>query len=289
MARDTLLKEHPERFKNDSTFFITFLILYLIFNILLAIVLDLDLILITFLFDLMAFVLIPWYVVKIVLFDEPKQKILFVAWFSVLFGLTGLEAFLWAFLTGEISLVMYRYTQALMLFLITCASQLNKDKTIVVPLFRGIKINITKFLSMIKRFKSWRNWTLDSKIASVILLMSIIGIGTYFIIQPYHDPYTDLYFLASDGSLDLPKSMRVNETLSFIVGIYNSEYKMINYSLMIYWDNNSIETFNIVLDHGQRWEKSLSLIMNSTGWHELSATLSWNEKSQEIYWRLNVS
>lgn len=97
---------------------------------------------------------------------------------------------------------------------------------------------------------------------TIALIGSIIfatGMLVYAEITQEEERFTTLYILGPDGKADsYPTNASIEEPITVIAGIENYEKKDMSYILQMRLDGKVLETVNVKLSHGQKWEDELT-------------------------------
>lgn len=112
------------------------------------------------------------------------------------------------------------------------------------------------------------------RILTIILVISILVSVTmlvYVIVTPKQgEKFTEFYILGPDGMADnYPTVYEMDNIGTVIVGVVNHEYALVNYTLDIRLENESLSIFDdvrlISLSHNETWERPLSITPPFTG------------------------
>ncbi|WP_319507340.1 DUF1616 domain-containing protein [uncultured Methanolobus sp.] len=112
------------------------------------------------------------------------------------------------------------------------------------------------------------------RILSIILILSILASVVtlaYVVVTPKQgEKFTEFYILGPDGMADgYNTELKAGENVDVIVGIVNHEYSVVNYSLELWLDNDSMEMpeslRHISIAHNRTWEKPISFVPAVTG------------------------
>ena len=108
------------------------------------------------------------------------------------------------------------------------------------------------------------------RILTIILIISILAsIITliYVIVTPKQgEKFTEFYILGDNGKADgYPTRMEAGKNSSLIVGITNHEYRLINYTLNISIENQTLNTMQVTLMHNSTWEEKVLFTSEKTG------------------------
>ncbi|ETA66754.1 MAG: hypothetical protein PWQ51_2395 [Methanolobus sp.] len=112
------------------------------------------------------------------------------------------------------------------------------------------------------------------RILTIILVISILASVmtlVYVVVTPKQgEKFTEFYILGPERMADNYKTqLEIGESVDVVVGIVNHEYSVVNYSLVIRLNNETIETppslNHIALAHNVTWEKPVSFVPGITG------------------------
>lgn len=103
--------------------------------------------------------------------------------------------------------------------------------------------------------------TKTDKILTIILILTaIIAVGMiyYVITTPkIGEKFTEFYVLDSNGKADnYQTQLKIGEDATYLLGISNHEYGVVNYTLNIAMNNDTLITQDIMLAHNQTWEQN---------------------------------
>jgi Predicted membrane protein len=102
-----------------------------------------------------------------------------------------------------------------------------------------------------------------TKTLIIAMVLSIIVAGSMFAYAKAtreKETFTTLYILGPDGKADnYPENFSINDPIQIIAGIENYEHAKENYTLEIILDGSTLNTMEITLDHGEKWEKELTI------------------------------
>jgi uncharacterized membrane protein len=112
------------------------------------------------------------------------------------------------------------------------------------------------------------------RILTIILVISILASVmtlVYVVVTPKQgEKFTEFYILGPERMADnYNTQLEIGESVDVIVGIVNHEYSVVNYSLVIRLNNETIATpsslNHIALAHNVTWEKPVSFVPGITG------------------------
>jgi uncharacterized membrane protein len=130
------------------------------------------------------------------------------------------------------------------------------------------------------------------KILIVTLVISILlsaAFVTYFIINPIHnDKFTEFYILGPGAIADeYPTDLVFGNFDTLIVGVVNHEYKVMNYTIALELDNESLlrEPIKITLAHNETWEEKVEFVPDKIGKGMKLQFLLFNENNRIVPYR----
>ncbi len=112
------------------------------------------------------------------------------------------------------------------------------------------------------------------RILTIILVISILASVmtlVYVVVTPKQgEKFTEFYILGPERMADDYRTqLEQGESVDVIIGVVNHEYSVVNYSIEIRLDNDTIETpqslSHISLAHNVTWEKPVSFVPGVTG------------------------
>ena len=106
---------------------------------------------------------------------------------------------------------------------------------------------------------------LDNALTIVLILSIVIAIGmVYFVITTpkIGEKFTEFYVLDINGKADnyqteLNLVSNPNSDYTYIVGVSNHEYGIVNYTMRVALSNVTLSTQEITIDHNQTWEQNV--------------------------------
>lgn len=123
--------------------------------------------------------------------------------------------------------------------------------------------------------KTYKNIVEESKpknrtdtILTIILIITVViavGMIYYVITTPkIGERFTEFYVLDINGKADnyqtqLNLSSDLNSDATYLIGVSNHEYGVVNYTMRVVLDNAMLSTREIVLDHNQTWEQNVTM------------------------------
>ncbi len=118
---------------------------------------------------------------------------------------------------------------------------------------------------------SWRGQNTVDKVLSIVLVLAVLGaigtIGQTLIKPKAGDNLTEFYIMDIEGkAANYPKQLVVGQEGKVILGIANSEHKVMSYRVEVMINrvvNNDIG--EITLEHNEKWEQVVSFIPQKAG------------------------
>ncbi len=153
------------------------------------------------------------------------------------------------------------FTLAMLLIAYIRRSKLSEEERFEVPfsyMYSSLKSEI---------FSSKKG---VDKILTIILILSIVAsiiMLIYVIVTPKQgEKFTEFYILGDNGKAEgYPTRLEAGKTSSVIVGITNQEYRLINYTLNISIENQTLNTMQVTLMHNSTWEERVLFTPEKTG------------------------
>jgi uncharacterized membrane protein len=153
------------------------------------------------------------------------------------------------------------FTLAMLLIAYHRRSKLPETERFEVPFsgfFSSLKIEVSASKTRIDR------------ILTLILILSIfvsVIVLIYVIVTPKEgENFTEFYILGNNGKAqDYPTQLQAGKNSSVIVGITNHEYKLINYTLKVSIENQTLNTMQVTLMHNSTWEEKVLFTPQKTG------------------------
>ncbi len=112
------------------------------------------------------------------------------------------------------------------------------------------------------------------RVLTILLVVSILASVVtlvYVVVTPKQgEKFTEFYILGPERMADSYHTQLVRgESVDVIIGIVNHEYSVVNYSVLIRLDNETMDSppglKHISLDHNVTWEKPVSFVPEVTG------------------------
>jgi uncharacterized membrane protein len=109
------------------------------------------------------------------------------------------------------------------------------------------------------------NQGITDKILTVILIISIIGTAGALVqiikTKNTGEKFTEFYILGSSGKADnYQTELKVNEPVTYMIGISNHEYRAIDYTIKVALDNNVLLSKDVTINDDQTWQQNLTVI-----------------------------
>jgi uncharacterized membrane protein len=140
----------------------------------------------------------------------------------------------------------------------------------------------------------WGELNRVDKALSMGLVISVVVSGTLlsnFVASPRAgERFTEFYILGPGGKAeDYPTNLTIGENGTVILGIVNHEYEEVNYSIVIWLDNETIGVIgNITLKHEEKWEQNYSFTPEKAGDKMKLEFLLFREGLDEPYRSLHL-
>lgn len=140
----------------------------------------------------------------------------------------------------------------------------------------------------------WRELIKANKIMSVGIVTSVIvtgGLTAHFASTPRLDEcFTEFYLLGPSGKLaDYPTNLTLGESGTGILGILNHEYEEVAYTIVIKWENETIDTIKeITLNHEAGWSQNYTFTPEKTGDRMMLEFLLFRDGVDEAYRSLHI-
>lgn len=119
----------------------------------------------------------------------------------------------------------------------------------------------------------------DTILTIILIITVVVAIGMiyYVITTPkIGERFTEFYVLDTNGKADnyqtqLNLSSDLDSDATYLIGVSNHEYGVVNYTMRVVLDNAMLSTREIVLDHNQTWEQNVT-IRPSKAWSGIIPT-----------------
>lgn len=154
------------------------------------------------------------------------------------------------------------YSIALIIITEYRRQQLPEEQRFTVPFYKIYQDIITD--ARTPRSK------IDNILTIVLIFTIVLVIGSliYVITVPkIGEKFTEFYILNSTtGKADnYPNILKLNESITLLIGIVNHEYSLINYTIQIDLDKNILTSEQLRLNNNETWEKNIIFIPNKNG------------------------
>lgn len=110
---------------------------------------------------------------------------------------------------------------------------------------------------------------LDKILTVILIFTAVMAVGmVYFVITTpkIGEKFTEFYVLDSAGKADnYQTSLTLGNNTTYMVGISNHEYSMVNYTLQVALNKSILTSKNTMLSHNQTWEENISIVPNKEG------------------------
>ncbi len=108
------------------------------------------------------------------------------------------------------------------------------------------------------------------RVLTIVLVMAILSSVSalvYVIVTPKEgEKFTEFYILGPGGmAYDYPTEVAPGEESVVIVGIVNHEYRPVNYTMLIEFNNRTMLETEATLDHNETWERPTGYVLDDPG------------------------
>jgi uncharacterized membrane protein len=139
-----------------------------------------------------------------------------------------------------------------------------------LPAKESFSVPFRRSLSSLKEEMTTEETSRVDKILTVILVIAIISSISalvYVIVTPKQgEKFTEFYILGPGGmAYDYPTIVASGENSTVIVGIVNHEYELVNYTMLLEFNNATIMEMEAALDHNETWERPVSYALDDPG------------------------
>ena len=209
---------------------------------------------------------IPGYVLISLLF--PKKGYLesierIALSFGMSIAIVPLLGFLLNFTFGitqvSVLFILYIYSTVIALVAIYRRNKLSEDQMFSIR-FDDIYENIRGL-----RPKSGT----DSILAVIFIVTIILAVGiVYFVVASPRtgERFTEFYVLNSSEKADNHQTeLKINSSTIFLIGVVDHEYVTVNYTVQVILDKDVLLSEELVLNHGDIWEKNMTLFFDKEG------------------------
>lgn len=110
----------------------------------------------------------------------------------------------------------------------------------------------------------------DNILTIILVITIILAIGTlvYVITVPkIGEKFTEFYILNSSSQKadNYPTNLKIDQPVTYLVGVTNHEYSLVNYTIEIINENKNYITNNLTLENNQTWENNMTIIPDKKG------------------------
>lgn len=136
-------------------------------------------------------------------------------------------------------------------------------------------------------------------VLSIIMTFTIIILilVAYFAITTpkLGERFTEFYVLnSSDRTDNYLTNLKINNSYNYMIGITNHEYVQTNYTLKTTFDNYTLTTDNLILDHDETLENNINFVPNKEGTNMKLEFLLFKDDNltepyRELYLWMNVT
>jgi len=101
----------------------------------------------------------------------------------------------------------------------------------------------------------------------VMAILSSVSALVYVIVTPKEgEKFTEFYILGPGGmAYDYPTEVASGEESVVIVGIVNHEYRPVNYTMLIEFNNRTMLETEATLNHNETWERPTGYVLDDPG------------------------
>ena len=135
---------------------------------------------------------------------------------------------------------------------------------------------------------------MKEKVLTLVLLVILaicIAATIYIVVTPkIGERFTEFYILGPEGkAAGYPTKLKLGERGTVIIGVSNHEYKTMNYTIVVRFENVTIWTKKITLEHNQTWEYNFTFKAIKRGKHiKLEFLLYIDENFTRLYRDLHL-
>jgi uncharacterized membrane protein len=161
------------------------------------------------------------------------------------------------------------------------------------------KVPFRQGLSSIKDEMTTNQTSRVDKILTIILVIAIISSISalvYVIVTPKQgEKFTEFYILGPGGmAYDYPTEVASGANSTVIVGIVNHEYQLVNYTMLLEFNNATIMETDVALEHNETWERPVSYVLYDPGDDQKLEFLLYREENftapyRDLHLWVNVS
>jgi len=108
------------------------------------------------------------------------------------------------------------------------------------------------------------------KVLTILLVLAIISsisaLVCVIVTPKQGEKFTEFYILGPGGmAYDYPTEVVAGDNSTVIVGIANHEYGLVNYTMLLEFNNTTIMEMDATLDHNETWELPISYVLHDPG------------------------
>jgi uncharacterized membrane protein len=142
-----------------------------------------------------------------------------------------------------------------------------------LPRDQQFSVGMAQVRAMTARFMVTEDDRFDRIISVALILMIIISmaaLGFVIAVPKQAESNTEFYILNNKGeAANYSTQATIGQTMPFVVGVINHEYRDMNYTLMISLSDGNqtrnLYTESINVKDGQKWEKTIGLVPDMVG------------------------
>ncbi len=126
-------------------------------------------------------------------------------------------------------------------------------------------IQFHKIYDIINNEKSTPRNILDKVLTAILIIMSILAVGMiYYVISmpKTEERFTEFYIINQSGGT-YNYSVKLHSPTNMTVGVVNHEYEHVNYTVKIVIDKDILASKELSLNHSDKWEKNVTLLLNT--------------------------
>ena len=110
---------------------------------------------------------------------------------------------------------------------------------------------------------------LDKALSIILVISIIVAVGmVYFVITTpkIGEKFTEFYVLDTNGKADnYQTQLNLSSDATYLIGVSNHEYGVVNYTMQVVLDNNTLSSKELELSHNQTWEENITARPNKVG------------------------
>lgn len=181
----------------------------------------------------------------------------------------------------SIIFLLYTYIVILSLIAIFFRYKLPKENRFSIrfhEIYRYIEEN---------RSKNRVDLILKGILVSTVLLA--IGLTYFLITMPKTgEVFTEFYILDNYDKDGYQTELKINSPKIFKIGVANHEFNTVNYTVQVVLDKNVLSSDGLILQHGDSWEKNVTILPYKMGNMKLDLLLFKENKLTKPYRRLHL-